>query len=227
MAKAKHYIPALGADWLTPLYDPLLRWVMREAQFKRYLIRQARIEPGQRVLDLGCGTATLTTPALRAGASVMLKQAHPGTTVIGLDGDAKVLEIGRAKAQRAGVDVELDEGMAYQLPYPDQSFERVLSSLVLHHLSPDDKRRALSEVYRVLRPGGELHVVDFGKPHTAWGRLIAPVMGRLEQAADNLQGRLPALFQDAGFESVAQPARFATVFGTLAAYQAQKPVRAA
>jgi len=218
VAKNAHYIPALGLDWLTPLYDPVLRWVMREEQFKRHLIRQARIDPGQRVLDLGCGTATLT---------LMLKQAHPGATVIGLDGDAKILEIGRAKARRTGVDITLDEGMAYQLPYPDESFDRVLSSLVLHHLNPEDKRRALREVYRVLRPGGELHVVDFGQPHTAWGRLVAPVMGRFEQASDNIKGRLPDMYRHAGFENVDEAAHFATIFGTLAGYQAQKPARPA
>lgn len=215
MTKHEPYIPALGVDWLTPLYDPLLRWVMREEQFKRYLVKQARIEPGQRVLDLGCGTATLT---------ILIKQTHPEAVVIGLDGDLKVLEIGRAKAHRAGVEIVLDEGMAYQLPYPDQSFDRVLSSLVLHHLGTDNKRRALSEVYRVLRPGGELHVVDFGKPHTAWGRVLAPRIWRFEQASDNLKGLLPEMFRQAGLAQVEEPAHFPTIFGTLTAYQARKPV---
>ena len=53
------YVPAAGQDWLLPLYDPFLRWVMRESVFKTRLVREARIAPGQRVLDLGCGTATL------------------------------------------------------------------------------------------------------------------------------------------------------------------------
>ncbi len=214
MAKDKQYIPALGVDWLTPLYDPLLLWVMREEQFKRHLIRQARIAPGHRVLDLGCGTATLT---------IMLKQTHPEATVIGLDGDPKVLEIGRTKARQAGVEITLDEGMAYQLPYPDQSFDRALSSLVLHHLNTTNKQRTLGEVYRVLRPGGELHVVDFGKPHTAWGRLLAPVIWRFEQASDNIKGLLPDMFWQAGFAQVEEPARFALIFGTLSLYQGRKP----
>lgn len=214
MAKDERYIPALGVDWLTPLYDPILRWVMREEHFKRRLIGQARIAPGQRVLDLGCGTATLT---------IMLKRAHPEATIIGLDGDAKVLEIGRAKARQAGVDITLDEGMASQLPYPDQSFDRVLSSLVMHHLTTDNKRRALREIVRVLRPGGELYVVDFGKPHTAWGRLLAPVIWRLEQASDNVAGRLPEMFRQAGLEQVDESIRFATIFGTLSLIQGRKP----
>ena len=191
MTQHQPYIPALGHSALTPLYDPLLRWVMREERFKRQLIRQARIAPGQRVLDLGCGTATLT---------IMLKQAHPEATFIGLDGDPKVLEIGRTKARQIGVDITLEEGMAYQMPYPNESFDRVLSSLVFHHLATPHKRRTLQEVVRVLRPGGELHLADFGPPHTAWGRLIAPLIWRLEQASDNVAGRLPDMFRQAGLE---------------------------
>ena len=95
--------------WLTPLYDPLLRWVMREEQFKRHLIRQAQFAPGQRVLDLGCGTTTLT---------ILIKQIHPGAMVVGLDGDPKVLEISRAKARRARVEIVLDEGMDYHFRIP-------------------------------------------------------------------------------------------------------------
>lgn len=77
--------------------------------------------PGQRVLDLDCGTATLT---------IMLKQARPEADVVGLDGDPEVLAIGREKIAKAGVEVRLDEGMAYSLAYPDQAFDRVVSSNV-------------------------------------------------------------------------------------------------
>jgi ubiquinone/menaquinone biosynthesis C-methylase UbiE len=145
--KAK-YIPAMGFDLLTPLYDPFVKWFMPESKFKKHLIEQARIRPGQRVLDLGCGTATLT---------ILIKQAHPHAEVTGLDGDAKILKIARRKVARAGVEITLHEGMAYQLTYSDKSFDRVVSSLVFHHLTAEGRRRALSEAFRVLQPGGELH----------------------------------------------------------------------
>lgn len=208
------YIPALGRDWLTPLYDPLLSWVMREGEFKRRLIRQALIRPGYRVLDLGCGTATLT---------ILVKQTHPQSEVVGLDGDPRILAIASAKAAKAGVELTLDHGMAFQMPYPDQAFDRVLSSLVLHHLTTENKQRALREVVRILRPNGELHVVDFGKPHTAWARLISRTLQRFEEVEDNLKGLLPEMFRQAGLDQVAETARYATVFGTLSLYQGQKP----
>jgi ubiquinone/menaquinone biosynthesis C-methylase UbiE len=178
------------------------------------LIRQAQIKAGHRVLDLGCGTGTLT---------ILIKHTHPQSDVVGLDGDPKILAIARAKAAKVGVEISLDHGMAFQMPYPDRSFDRVLSSLVLHHLTTENKQRTLREVFRVLRSSGELHVVDFGKPDTAWARLISRTMMRFEQAADNLKGVLPGMFSQAGFDGVAETARYATVFGTLALYQGQKP----
>jgi ubiquinone/menaquinone biosynthesis C-methylase UbiE len=208
------YIPALGHDRLTPLYDPLLRWVMREERFKRRLIEQAGIRGGHRVLDLGCGTGTL---------AVMVKQAHPGAEVVGLDGDAKVLEIARSKADMAGVELTLDQGMAYQLPYADGSFDRVLSSLMLHHLTTDNKRRTSGEVFRVLRTGGGLHVVDFGPPRTLYSRLVAFLAARSEEISVNVKGQLPGMFREAGFEQVEETGQFATIAGALSFYRARKP----
>ena len=213
MATDDKYIPALWFDWLTPLYDPLLRWGMSEETFKRDLIRNARIQPGHRVLDLGCGTATLT---------ILVKQTHTDAEVIGLDGDPSVLEIGRAKAAKAEVEVMLDHGMAFQLPYPDNSFDRVLSSLVMHHLTNENKQRTFHEIHRVLRPGGELFVVDFGKPHSAYARLLSPFVRRLEQAADNVNGLLPEMMRRAGFEQVEEPTHYTTMFGDLSLVRARK-----
>ena len=213
MATDDKYIPALWFDWLTPLYDPLLRWGMREETFKRDLIQQAHLQPGHRVLDLGCGTATLT---------ILIKQTRPDAEVIGLDGDPKVLEIGRTKAAKARVEITLDHGMAFQLPYPDNSFERVLSSLVLHHLTGENKQRTFDEIHRVLRPGGELSVVDFGPPHSAYARLLSPFIRRLEQAADNVNGLLPEMMRRAGFEQVEEPTHYTTIFGDLSLYRARK-----
>ena len=208
------YIPALKFDWLTPLYDPVLTWVMREDTFKRHLVQQARIERGHRALDLGCGTATLT---------VMIKQLHPEAEVVGLDGDPRVLEIARVKAAKAGVDVRLDQGMAFALPYPDGALDRVLSSLLFHHLQQKDKKRTLREVFRVLRPGGELHVADLGKPQNGLMYAVALVMARFEEASDNIAGLLPEMMRGAGFEEVEETARCVTAFGTVALYRARKP----
>jgi ubiquinone/menaquinone biosynthesis C-methylase UbiE len=214
MSERNRYIPALSFRWLTPLYDPLLRWGMREETFKRRLITQANIQPGQRVLDLGCGTGTLT---------ILVKLLYPDANVVGLDGDPQVLEIANSKAVKAGVEITLDQGMAYRLPYPDSSFDRVLSSLVVHHLAREDKQRMMIEIGRCLRPAGELHIVDFGKPRGVYGTLASHVIRRLERANDNIAGLLPEMMRAAGLGNVDESGCLTTIFGTLSLYQGSKP----
>jgi len=212
MARTLKYIPALSLGWLTPFYDLLFKLAMQEQTFKRQLIQQAHIQPGMRVLDLGCGTGTLT---------ILIKQMHPDAEVIGLDGDRIILEIARSKINKAGLNITLDYGLAFQLPYPVNSFDRVLSSLVIHHLMTEDKQRAMLEIQRVLRSGGELHIVDFGKPRNTYSRLVSLVMRRLEEANDNIQGLLPEMIQRAGFMQVEETAQHLTIVGGLSFYRAQ------
>ncbi len=214
MSRNAQYIPALRFNFLTPLYDPLLRWVMREVSFKRRLIEQARLAPESLVLDLGCGTGTLT---------ILVKEMHPDVQVIGVDGDERALAIARAKAARRAVNIEFDWGMAQRLSYAKNSFDRVLSSLMMHHLTTEDKVRALKEAHRVLRPGGQLLIIDFGKPHNRWAWMISRVTRRLERTADLIQGVLPDLIRRAGFCDVQIAAQFMSVFGTLTLYRGGKP----
>lgn len=212
------YIPALKYGWLTPLYDPLIRWTLRESTFKRQLLKQARIERGHRVLDLGCGTGTLT---------LLIKSHHPKADVLGLDADPKVLEVARAKAAKAGLNIRLDQGIAFELPYPDACFDRVISSLLFHHLTREKKEQTLREVFRVLRRGGEFHVADWGKAQNKLMRmafLLVRMLDGFETTADNVRGLLPQFFRAAGFEDVEESARYMTIVGTLSLYRARKPI---
>ena len=211
------YLPALRFRSLTSIYDPLTRLTVRESLFKRKLLEQAAISDGQRVLDLGCGTGTL---------AIMAKQRHPGAQLIGLDADPEMLGRAAEKASGEGVEVRLDEGFSNQLPYADRSFDRVLSSLFFHHLSGEVKRSTIAELTRVLVPGGELHVAD-------WGRASDPVMRALfvgvrvldgwENTQANAAGALPEMFEAGGLAEAAERSRLRTAFGTLALYSAVKP----
>ena len=177
-SKPVTYIPALGFNRLTPFFDSFLKWATKKETFKPQLVKQARIQKNSRVLDLGCGTATLT---------ILLKKSQPEAEVRGIDIDPTVLEIAKEKAARAGVDIALDLGTAFKLPYPDNYFDRVISGLVFHHLTTENKVRSLKEVVRVLKPKGELHVADLGKPQNALMRLPSIVMRRLEESEDNIK----------------------------------------
>jgi ubiquinone/menaquinone biosynthesis C-methylase UbiE len=98
-----------------------------------------------------------------------------------------------------------------------------VSSLVIHHLTTENKRRAFKEIYRVLQPSGELHVLDFGRPHNLYTSMVSPLIRRLEAAADNVQGLLPAMLREAGFDQVEVTRRFTTIFGSLSLYRAWRP----
>jgi ubiquinone/menaquinone biosynthesis C-methylase UbiE len=213
----RRYVPALGFQFLTPFYDPLVAATTRERIFKRALIAQTGVRDGARVLDLGCGTGTL---------AIRLKQVVPGALVTGLDADEAVLARARRKAARTGVEVRWDRAMAQKLPYADASFERVVSSLFFHHLQPNEKRVALRDVYRVLAPGGELHVADWGKPNPLLRLMFyaVQIVDGFENTRDNVEGRLGQFFRDAGFREVAITTKVDTCLGTIALYRAVKPV---
>jgi ubiquinone/menaquinone biosynthesis C-methylase UbiE len=189
----------------------------RERRFKGALIAQANVVPGHRVLDLASGTGTLT---------IGLRQHQSLAEVIGVDGDPGILAIARRKARRAGVAVQFEQGLSDDLPYPTAHFDRVVTSLFLHHLEWPAKERTVREVWRVLALGGELHVADWGHPANALMRALFYSIQFLDGFAntqDHVAGRLPELFTAAGFEGVTETRSFATVYGTLALYRARKP----
>lgn len=213
MAKKSSYIPAMHFHWLTPYYDDLVEKTLPDAKLKTELIRQAAISPGETVLDVGCGTGRL---------AMLVKRAHPEIHMVGLDIDEHILGIARRKAGEGGLEVSFHQGTASLLPYPDCSFDRVLSSFVFHHLNSGDKQRAADEAFRVLRPGGELHVLDFGKPHSVYGLLVSYLLRWTEELIDNVKDLLPVMFRSAGFVDVQERGRFTTLLGSVSLYQARR-----
>ena len=217
MAEQGRYVAALRFSFLNPLFDPVVRMTTREVTFKRALLDQAGIEPGQRVLDLACGTGTL---------AILAAERCPGAEIVGLDGDPAILERARAKAREAGAELSFEHGFSTELPFEDSSFDRVLSTLFFHHLTSADKLRTFSEIERVLKPGGELHAADFGKPDgplTAAAFLPVRVFDGFEQTRANVAGRLPAMLSDAGLEDAREGRRFRTPIGSLALLTARAP----
>jgi arsenite methyltransferase len=110
------------------------------------------IEPGETVLDIGCG----------AGMDLLLaaRRAGPSGRAIGVDLTPSMLELAKRGALKAGMweNIEVRRGIAEELPVASESVDVIISNGVLH-LSPD-KDRAFHEVYRVLRPGGRLYLAD-------------------------------------------------------------------
>lgn len=210
------YLPALRWKALTPVFDTAVRVTARERVMKQRLLDQAGVAPGDSVLDLGAGTGTL---------AIWLKQRCPEAIVIGLDADSEVLARARDKAAGAGCEIDFVEGISTELPFEADSFDIVLSSLFFHHLMPAAKRSTLAEVQRVLKPGGRLHVADWGKPGDplmAALSLSIRAFDGFEVTAENLRGALPTLFGQAGLHDVQERRRLRTTLGTLALYSARK-----
>ena len=188
--------PALGLHALTPLYDAFTAVVDPGKGFRYAVAAHLAAQPGERVLDVACGTGTL---------AIVLKQVTPDAEIVAADIDPAILRIARRKAAAAGLDVTFHEASADALPLGDVTVDRAVSTLAFHHLDGDTKRRALAEIRRVLRPGGRFVLADFGGVRVPWLRAAFNVLHGEEASAmsDHVAGRMPAMLEEAGFEGVA------------------------
>ena len=159
------------------------------------------ISPGQRVLDVGCGSGVVTRD--------IAKRVRPGGSVIGLDPSPELLKVARQNADDAGLAdlVAFQEGDCRNLAFPDASFDVVVAATVLAHVP--DGEKALPEMARVLRAGGRMGVFDFdgdglliAHPDRALTRRI--VASHCDNGAVNgwLVRELPAIFSELGLADV-------------------------
>jgi SAM-dependent methyltransferase len=202
----QRYVTANGRFLPTSLYDRSIAITMREGVWRPRLVLEVLEGEPARVLDLGCGSGTL---------AIALAAAPGPHRVTGIDGDPEILDMARAKP--GSEDVEWVEGLADHLPFEDGSFDRVVTSLLLHHLEPPVKRAALAEAHRVLRPGGRLHVADFGRSQDPLMRLMFAGLQMLDgrsNTADHPAGRLPGMVAEAGFADVESGGRLRTTWGS-------------
>ncbi|MDX8512695.1 class I SAM-dependent methyltransferase [Mesorhizobium captivum] len=139
-------------------YDMLARVLTfgREGRFREFMLRLAKLQPGEAVLDVACGTGTLAIAAKRRVGS--------GGSVTGIDASTEMIERARAKARRSGLDLTFVKGTAQELPFEDGQFDIVTGTLMLHHLSKPTRSAFFREVERVLKPGGRLLLIDFSRP---------------------------------------------------------------
>jgi ubiquinone/menaquinone biosynthesis C-methylase UbiE len=212
------FIPALRYTWLTGIYDTVVKHTMPEREFKAALISQANIKQNDYVLDFGCGSLTL---------SLMVKQAEPSAYVHAVDVDKKVLKLAEAKRKTSKEEIFIQEYDGKILPYPSNTFDKVISSLVFHHLNRDQKNNSLREIFRILKPGGELHIADWGKAKNFVMRTAfyaVQLLDGFKTTNDNVKGLLPNYISQAGFKDVQVTREFRTIFGTLALYKAKKPL---
>jgi len=159
----------------------------------RMVIELANVNPGDRVLDVGCGTGNLTLTAQ--------SYAGPGGKVYGIDASPEMIEVAKKKASRSRPEVVFEVGLIEELVFPEATFDVVISRLVIHHLPDDLKHRGFAEILRVLKPGGHLLIADFNPPTNPVLNHITTALVGSHMMSTNIW-RLPPMLERAGFVEI-------------------------
>jgi len=159
----------------------------------KMVIELANIKPGDKVLDVGCGSGNLTLTAK--------SYAGPSGKVYGIDASPEMIEVAKKKASRSGLNVIFDVDLIEKLAFPDATFDVVISRLAIHHLPDDLKRTGFAEILRVLKPGGHLVIADFTPPtNLVLNHIMSVLMGSHMMQTDVWS--LPPMLTSAGFVDV-------------------------
>jgi len=175
-------------------YDSYMRKITlgRERALREMTVSLAQVKAGDRVLEVGCGTGTLTLAAKR--------QAGPSGEVFGIDIIPGMIEASQSKAAQAKMEATFQLGSIEDIPFPANQFDVVMCSFMIFHMSEMVRRKGITEIYRVLKPQGRLLVLDLALPARALPRTIAKTLFR-GMLKHDLRELVP-LMEASGFSGV-------------------------
>jgi ubiquinone/menaquinone biosynthesis C-methylase UbiE len=194
------------------IFEPILL-IGKQAEYDRKIVSVLELSGASRVLDLGCGTGVLTRS--------IADKVNSGGQAVGIDAAAKMIQVARKK--RATDNCRFEVMAAESLSFEDATFDAVVSSLFFHHVPLDLKEKALSEAFRILRPGGRLVIADMHIPTTWMGALVSHVSRWFfmqPQIGENIRGVLPGVIEKTGFIA---PKIMATYFGYISLFSTRRP----
>ncbi len=148
----KHFITEL-LGFSAGFFDSLLRSVVDEQKLREKFIELACLEGGERILDVGCGTGSL---------DLMAVEILDGGSICGVDISPRMMKVSKEKAEKSGYEIDYRVGSSTKLPYSDNEFDVIFTSLMYHHLDYEEKLKTLREIHRVLKKNGRYISVEFG-----------------------------------------------------------------
>ena len=163
----------------------------RDKAIREKLIELAAPAPGEKVLDVGCGTGTL---------AIAIKPQVGAGEVHGIDASPEMIQVAKEKSAKDGSDIHFRVALIEAIPFSEASFDLVTSTLMLHHLPDDLKAKGFLEIRRVLKPGGRFMAMDFAAlSHSPFGHLLS-LFGH--SRGESMVDKLMLMLKDAGFSDV-------------------------
>jgi ubiquinone/menaquinone biosynthesis C-methylase UbiE len=214
----RDFVPALGKAGNIDRYDGVVALMTREKRWKGEFVRLIAPRAGETIVDIGCGTGTL---------AIALGEAEPGCLICGVDPDPAILEIARRKADAAGARIQWFEAMGDALDKiePLQRCDRIVSSLVLHQCPMTVKEAIVRQMWRLLKPDGELFIADYGEQRTLLMRTLfrqVQMIDGFELTEPNARGCVPLILCEAGFREVEEVRVIQTPTGSISLYRARR-----
>lgn len=214
----RDFVPALGKSGSLDRYDAAIALMTREKRWRSDLLKLVAPQPGDRIVDIGCGTGTL---------AIALKEGEPESEILAVDPDPAVLEIAQTKARTAGADIHWFEAMGDELDgiAALQGCDKIVSSLVFHQCPMEIKEAIAAQMHRLLRPGGQLFIADYGEQRSPLMRMLfrqIQWLDGVEYTEPNARGCMPDTLASAGFDAVEEAKIIATPTGSISIYRAER-----